>query len=352
AAALSATANKTDQSIDQTQGGGSKHDPKDPKCCGSDAIYIQAAGQESKSEQGARSDADSTQIGASNANAPVRIDSKGDGGNVTQTNLSAALAASLNANKTEQDVDQTQGGGSKYDPRCGCSDALYVQASGQSAKNDQWADSDAESKQIKPSNTNVPVRIDSKGDDGDVTQTNLSAALAASLNANETDQKLDQTQGGSKYDPKHDSRYDPKCGCSDALYVQAAGQESKNDQWADSNAESKQVGATNVWDPVRIDSRGTHGDVTQLNASLDAALSANANKSRNHASQSQAGSGSGYQQALGQAAGNRQKAGSGARSHQGKAKSKGKEKKGDKKGKKGERKAPRHEPAYGRHLAE
>ena len=34
------------------------------------------------------------------------------------------------------------------------------------------------------------------GDDGDVTQTNLSAALAASLNANKTDQDLDQTQGG------------------------------------------------------------------------------------------------------------------------------------------------------------
>ena len=324
AAAISANGNKTDQDLDQTQGSskrepvnGSSYDRGHDSCCGS-AIYVQAAGQESKSEQGARSDADSTQIGASNTNAPVRIDSKGDGGDVTQANLSAALAASLNGNKTDQDVDQTQRDGSSS---CCGSDALYVQAAGQSAENDQWADSDADSKQVKPSNTSVPVRIDSKGDDGDVTQANLSAALAASLNGNETDQDLDQKQGGSKgrmHDPKHDS----KCGCSDALYVQAAGQESHNDQWADSDAESSQYGASNVWDPVRIDSKGDEGHVTQVNASVVAAAAANGNKSRNDAKQHQAGSGSSYEQTLGQAAGNRQKADSDARSKQGKAKSK------------------------------
>jgi len=312
AAAISANGNKAEQSIDQDQGGsGSGH--------GGDALYVQAAGQEAKSEQGARSDADSTQKDASNVNAPVRIGSKGDGGDVTQTNLSAALAASLNGNHTDQSVEQEQSGRSKHDPKCGCgSDAIYVQASGQEAKNDQWADSEADSKQSDATNTNVPVRIGSKGDDGDVTQTNLSAALAASLNGNKTDQSLDQTQGGSK---KADPKHDPKCGCSDDLYIQAAGQEAKNDQWADSRARSDQHGASNVWDPVRIGSKGGHGDVTQTNASLVAGISASGNKATQHGSQVQSGSGT-AEQTLGQSTGSKQKAGSDARSKQGKPKSK------------------------------
>jgi hypothetical protein len=311
AAAISANGNKADQSVEQDQGG-SGHG-------GSDAIYVQAAGQEAKSEQGARSDADSTQKDASNVNAPVRIGSKGDGGDVTQTNLSAALAASLNGNETDQSVEQDQSGRSKSDPKCGCgSDALYVQAAGQEAKNDQWADSEADSKQTDATNTSVPVRIHSKGDDGDVTQTNLSAALAASLNGNRTDQSVDQTQGGSK---KSEPSHDPKCGCSDALYIQAAGQEAKNDQWADSRARSDQHGASNVWDPVRIGSKGGHGDVTQTNASLVAGIAASGNATTQHGSQTQDGSGT-AEQTLGQSTGSKQKAGSDARSKQGKPKSK------------------------------
>ena len=336
AAAISANGNKTDQDVDQTQPGGLIEEPKrDSRCCDSDALYIQAVGQSAKNDQWADSEADSKQVKPSNTNAPVRIDSKGHDGDVTQTNASLAAAVSANANKTDQDVDQTQGG-SKRDSRNGvpygssydsghdstcCGSAIYVQAAGQESKSEQGARSDADSTQYGASNTNVPVRIDSKGGGGDVTQTNLSAALGASLNANETDQDLDQTQGESK-GRKHDPRNDSHCGCSDALYVQAAGQESHNDQWADSDAESSQHGASNVWDPVRIDSKGREGDVTQLNASVVAAAAANGNKSRNDAKQHQAGSGSSYEQTLGQSAGNRQKAGSDARSKQGKAKSK------------------------------
>ena len=399
ALAASLNGNSTDQTTEQTQSGSGS----------GGVLAIQAAGQESKSEQGARSDADSTQYGASNTNAPVRIDSKGGGGDVTQTNASLAAAISANGNHTEQTVGQSQGGGvmAARDPRCGCSDDLLVQAVGQSAKNDQWADSDADSTQKKASNTNAPVRIDSKGHDGDVTQTNaslaaaisangnatgqsvgqrqaggsggiavqaagqeskseqgaksdadskqdgasntavpvridskggggdvtqtnLSAALGASLNGNSTRQSLDQTQSGGR-------AYDPWCGCSDALYIQAAGQESHNDQWADSDAESSQHGASNLWDPVRVDSKGRDGNVSQLNASLDAAIAANGNATGNHATQTQSGSGSSYQQDLGQSAGNRQKAGSGSRSKQGKAKSK--------------REAPSHKRG-GRHLVD
>ena len=160
---------------------------------------------------------------------------------------------SANGNKTDQDVDQTQGGskrdprngspyGSSYDPRhdsgC-CGSAIYVQAAGQESKSEQGARSDADSTQYGASNTSVP-RID-RGRGGGVTQANLSAALAASLNGNETDQDLDQTQGESK-GRKHDPRNDSHCGCSDALYVQAAGQESHNDQWADSTPSRASTG--------------------------------------------------------------------------------------------------------------
>ena len=300
AGAASLNGNKTDQDVDQTQSGGGSKDGS--KCC-SDASYDQAAGQESKNEQTAKSDADSTQYGASNINVPIRIGSKGNGGDVTQTNASLAAAISANGNKTDQDVDQTQGGGkpandSRHDPKCGCSsDALYSQTAGQESKNDQWADSDAESKQVKPSNVNAPVRIGSKGHDGDVTQTNLSAAVAASLNGNETDQDIDQTQGGSKRDPRngspygssYDPRHDSGCCGSDGIYVQAAGQESKSEQGARSDADSTQYGASNTNAPVRIDSKGGGGDVTQTNASLAAAISANGNKTDQDVDQTQPG---------------------------------------------------------------
>jgi hypothetical protein len=280
---------------------------RDPRCGCSDDLLVQAVGQSAKNDQWADSDADSTQKNASNTNAPVRIDSKGHDGDVTQTNASLAAAISANGNATGQSVGQRQAGGSG---------GIAVQAAGQESKSEQGARSDADSKQDGASNTAVPVRIDSKGGGGDVTQTNLSAALGASLNGNSTRQSLDQTQSGGR-------AYDPWCGCSDALYVQAAGQESHNDQWADSDAESSQHGASNLWDPVRVDSKGRDGNVSQLNASLDAAIAANGNATGNHATQTQSGSGSSYQQDLGQSAGNRQKAGSGSRSKQGKAKSKG-----------------------------
>ena len=43
-------------------------------------------GQEAKNEQGAFAASLAAQLGASNSNTPVRIDSKGDGGHVDQSN--------------------------------------------------------------------------------------------------------------------------------------------------------------------------------------------------------------------------------------------------------------------------
>ena len=111
---------------------------------------------------------------------------------MSQKNIAGAFGAALNANGTDQSVDQSQGGG--YDAaKCGCgSDG--VQAVGQFAWNKQSADSKANAKQLWPENANTPVRIGSWGDDGSVDQTNAALALSLAANLNYTRQEVTQTQ--------------------------------------------------------------------------------------------------------------------------------------------------------------
>jgi hypothetical protein len=54
----------------------------------------------------------------------------------------------------------------------------YTQIAGQKADSDQKAFADATAVQVKPSNENSSIRVGSKGDDGDVTQSNDATALA------------------------------------------------------------------------------------------------------------------------------------------------------------------------------
>jgi hypothetical protein len=205
--ALSAAGNlaSTTQSVGQAQGGGCG--------CGGDAV--QAVGQKAITGQWADSNATSTQKGASNSNTPVRIDSpngmaKGYGpakkeaavpmggdGDVSQSNNSIALSAAVNAAKTDQSVEQTQGGG------CGCQpkDHGYgdggarVQAIGQWAETWQGAESHATSTQLWPSNSNAPVRDEhSAGSDGSVDQSNSSLAKSLALNLAHTMQSVRQQQ--------------------------------------------------------------------------------------------------------------------------------------------------------------
>ena len=220
--------NKTDQSIDQTQGGK-----------GDGSLYLQAAGQESKNVQSADADAFALQKGASNENAPVSVLSKGGRGDVSQSNSNTALAAALNGNKTDQSIDQTQGG--KGDG------SLYLQAAGQSSKNVQWADADAFALQKGASNENAPVSVLSKGGRGDVSQSNSTTALAAALNGNKTDQSIDQTQGSGKGDG--------------SLYLQAAGQQNASWQGASAGVLAAQRGASNRSAPVRVASPDRHSSL-------------------------------------------------------------------------------------------
>jgi hypothetical protein len=262
---IALNANSTDQSVKQSQYGDSC------KCGGG----VQAVGQFAYNDQEADAEANAVQIKPTNTNTPVNIGgSGGGGGSVTQTNAALAAAVAANLNETTQFVDQSQGG------------AGGVQAVEQKAASKQDADADANAFQIKPSNSNTPVNIagghkkkcgcpdDYKGGGGDVTQTNLAAALGKALNANSTDQSVHQSQRG----------HDPKCGCGHGG-LQVAAQSAWNDQDADADANAFQFGASNSNTPVSIWSSGSGGSVTQTNAALALALAANLNKTMQEVTQ-------------------------------------------------------------------
>jgi hypothetical protein len=267
----------TAQAVGQSQGGSGE----------------QAVGQIAGTGQHADSSATSTQEKPKNSNIDVRIYSPGNGGDVKQSNNSIAGSLAANAAKTEQGVEQNQGGGDK----CGChgSGGDGVQAVGQGALTLQKAKSEATSEQDHPSNDNIPVRIGSPGDNGSVKQSNNSVALSGAVNLAGTTQTVGQTQGGGG-----------GCGCG-GDHVQAVGQKAITGQLADSSATSTQKGASNSNIPVRIDSpngmlkdhgpakkeaaapMGSDGDVSQSNNSIALSGALNAAKTDQGVEQSQGG---------------------------------------------------------------
>src|ERR687896_182724 len=253
AAALAANANALDQSA--SQAGGSSN-----PCCYSQPT--QTAGQVAASKQDADAWADSTQIKPKNTNVSVRVLSRGDNGSVSQKNSSKAIGNGANLNDTEQTATQTGAGYGQ--PK---------QIAGQVAFSKQDADAWADSKQVKPKNTNVSVRVLSDGDDGDVTQENTSTALGIAANKNDTDQTVTQDQGGRYGD----------------VAVQAAGQIASNDQDAWASADSKQIEPENENLSVGTLGHGDGGDVSQRNSSTALAASLNLNKLTQTAAQSQGG---------------------------------------------------------------
>jgi hypothetical protein len=235
---------------------------------GAAQAQVQAVEQAAGTGQSASSSASSTQTNPSNSNISVRIFSPGDGGSVSQSNNSAAGSAAGNAAATDQAVSQTQGGGGE-------------QAVGQVAETLQQAKSQAESKQTKPSNSNISVRIHSPGDDGDVEQSNNSVAGSAAENLAATSQGVEQEQGGGE-------EAKSKC-CHGGSGVQAVGQEALTGQKADSKATSVQEHASNENIPVRIGSKGDNGSVSQSNNSVALSFAGNAAKTEQAVGQSQGG---------------------------------------------------------------
>jgi hypothetical protein len=273
--ATAANVNLTGQKADQTQAG-------DSCKCGSG---IQAIGQSAKNDQDAAALAATKQEKPSNSNISVRVLSKGDDGDVSQTNEAASDAFAGNLNLTGQHASQEQAGDS-----CKCGSG--IQAIGQSAKSEQEAAAISATIQEKPSNENTPVRVLSKGDDGDVSQTNEASSDAFAGNLNLTGQHASQEQAGGSG-------------------IQVIGQEAKNDQDAFALGSTVQKGASNENAPVRVLSKGDGGDVTQSNVASSGAFAGNANLTGQKADQTQAGDsckcGSGIQ-AIGQSAKSEQEA--------------------------------------------
>lgn len=219
----------------------------------------QAIGQENGNRQAADADATSKQVKPSNDNIAVRVLSPGDAGKVNQSNSSEAGAKAVNGNTTTQGAEQVAAPGD-----CRCHGGDVLQLVGQKNLNDQHADADATSEQIKPSNQNIAVRVLSPGDDVHVSQSNSSKATSYAGNANSTDQKAAQKVGGVAAPALVE-----RCGCKDydPLVIQAIGQQNGSSQQADADATSKQKKPQNLNLPIRVLSPGHGGAVSQSNSS-------------------------------------------------------------------------------------
>ena len=272
--------NATKQKADQSQAGGS---------CGCGSGGVEAIGEKAESEQDAKALSAAAELGASNANAPVRVMSSGDDGWVSQENNVDSQAEAGNTNQTMQAGSQMQGGGSG---------SSAVQAIGQKAENEQWTGALSAGLQLEASNSNAPVRVSSSGDDGDVTQENGVASRAKAANWNGTAQAASQSQAGS-------------CGCGLGTAIQATGQLVQSRQDAEAASLALQAGLRsecgcggvfgNANAPARVWSPGDGGSVSQSNDASSEATAGNANRTAQAAGQTQAGGdGSNAIQAIGQ----------------------------------------------------
>ena len=177
----------------------------------------------------------------------------------------------------------------------------YTQIAGQEASNHQDADADATAVQYKPSNTNQSIRVLSPGDDGDVSQSNSTTAVAAALNLNKTDQSIDQSQAGAAH----------------GSYLQVAGQGAWSNQDADAGATALQFGASNENKPIRVKSPGGGGSVEQSNDVTALAVALNLNEVCQRLMQEQTGNGSDALQVGGQGSWDDQRGGAWSRAIQG-----------------------------------
>ncbi len=280
--ATAANLNALEQGALQAQRGGDCR-------CGSNGI--QAIGQSASNTQGALAGSLAVQEfgrdrcgcgSGGNSNAPVRVDSEGDGGSVDQSNNVWSSGTAANLNGLEQGAGQAQGGSG-------------IQAIGQDASNDQTAAALSAALQHGASNSNAPVRVDSDGDGGDVSQSNNVGSRATGLNVNLTGQSAEQIQAGG-------------CGCSEGIGIQAIGQQAKSEQGAAALSFALQAGASNDNAPVSVDSDGNGGSVEQSNNAGSSATAANLNGLGQSATQAQGGVGGIAIQAIGQSASNTQAA--------------------------------------------
>jgi hypothetical protein len=313
AVAAGLNGNATKQSVDQSQAGavapvalreGDGYGKKPAK--GSDATQI--AGQSATSTQTADAAAAAVQVKPSNSASSIRVLSPGNDGDVSQSNAATAVGIAANGNRTDQSIDQNQGGGSPMPVRGKSHGGMSgygsdaTQIAGQEAANDQTANADALAVQLKPSNTNGSIRVLSPGDDGDVSQSNSTTALAAGLNLDKTSQSLDQSQAG---------------GGHGGSALQVAGQGAWSRQDAAAGAAAFQLGASNENAPTRVLSPGGGGSVEQSNDVTALAVALNLAETCQVLTQEQAGGGADRLQVAGQGAWDDQRGGAWSRAIQG-----------------------------------
>jgi hypothetical protein len=256
--------NSAEQSVDQEQSsaGGSG------SCCKSGPTGVQVAAQKAENDQDAKAASLAFQEHAKNTNAPIRVLSPGDEGDVEQTNSVDSEANASNENSADQSVDQGQssagGGGS-----CCKSGTTGIQVAAQEAKNEQDAIGLSLAAQKGASNSSTPIRVKSDGDGGDLEQSNSVDSEANASNENSSEQSIDQEQSGGG----------GSCKCHGDLGIQVAGQRSTNDQDAKALSLAFQEGASNKSKPLRVLSPGDDGDVEQSNSVDSEANAENSNDS-------------------------------------------------------------------------
>ena len=109
---------------------------------------------------------------------------------MTQTNTASSDATAGNLNVNEADADQKQAGDLQVRERRRAADRPVRR------QRPEGRGGSAATFQVKPSNTNTSIRVLSKGDDGDVSQTNEATSNATAGNLNVTKQDADQKQAG------------------------------------------------------------------------------------------------------------------------------------------------------------
>jgi hypothetical protein len=251
---------------------------------------VQVAGQTATTAQQSTAASEATQTNPSNTNISIRVLSPGDDGAVSQQNSAASSAAAGNSASTGQSAGQTEAAGGG------------VQSSTQSAATGQLAAALSSAQQAGASNTNVPIRVLSPGNNGPVTQSNTAGSRADAGNTASTGQSSTQAQGGSG------------CECGGSGGIQTADQSALTGQAAGAASTAAQQSPSNTAASVRVLSPGNDGSVAQSNTAASSAAAGNSAGTTQGSTQTQAGSdgcgcdGTAVQQAQ-QAAGTGQKAG-------------------------------------------
>jgi hypothetical protein len=232
---------------------------------------VQSSTQASTTDQLAGALSTAAQSGASNTNVPIRVLSPGNDGNVSQTNAVGSQAAAGNAATTGQTGTQSAAGGGS----CGCSSSTPIQTSDQSASTDQTAAAASQATQTDPSNTTVSVRVLSPGDDGSVSQTNAVGSAATAANLAGTSQSSQQSAPAAAA---------PACGCT-GKSVQQADQSATTTQGSAALSAAAQASPSNEASPVRVGSSGNGGAVDQQNVAGSHAAAINAASTTQQGSQ-------------------------------------------------------------------